>query len=281
MVVGATARVRGVRLPFRRVRTLLSMLMLVALAACKRPAYDTSTPEAALDAAVAMVQQGQAKQLPALIEIEARDVTFEDGVTEASAIAEVKAKAGDMLARLLRVAQALRDRFPKDVDREVKAATRKSARSTRDFTVAILADPAAWLAAQRPRITATDLGDGTAALSLDGDPLLAGVLTMVQTPGGWRFRVPVELVRDNQYWPDTRHEWSVIASMMLAVEHALVDFQRDLDGGKIASLDAASSRVGRLVGESVVVQSIIYAAMKRPEAEAKAAAEPPAKPSAR
>ena len=158
MVVGATARVRGVRLPFRRVRTLLSMLMLVALAACKRPAYDTSTPEAALDAAVAMVQQGQAKQLPALIEIEARDVTFEDGVTEASAIAEVKAKAGDMLARLLRVAQALRDRFPKDVDREVKAATRKSARSTRDFTVAILADPAAWLAAQRPRITATDLG---------------------------------------------------------------------------------------------------------------------------
>jgi len=281
MVVGVPARVRGARLPSGRVRILLSMLMLVSLVACKRPAYDTTTPDAALDAAVAMVQQGQAQQLPGLIEIEARDVTFEDGVTEASAIAEVKVKAGDMLARLLRVAQGLRDRFPKEVEREVKAATKKSARSTREFTVAILADPAAWLAAQRPRITATDLGDGTAALSLDGDPLLAGVLTMVETPGGWRFRVPVELVRDNQYWPDTRHEWSVIASMMLAVEHALVDFQRDLDGGKIASLDAASTRVGRLVGESVVVQSVIYAAMKRPEAAAKDAAEAPAQPAAK
>lgn len=280
MVVGVTALVRGARLPSGPVRALLPLLLCLALAACKRPAYDTSTPEAALDAAVAMVQQGQAQQLPGLIEIEARDVTFDDGVTEASAIAEVKAKAGDMLARLLRVAQSLRDRFPKDVEREVKAATKKSARNTRDFAVAVLADPAAWLAAQRPRITATDLGDGTAALSLDGDPLLAGVLTMVQTSSGWRFRVPVELVRDNQYWPDTRHEWSVIASMMLAVEHALVDFQRDLDGGKITSLDAASSRVGRLVGESVVVQSVIYAAMKRPEAEAKAV-DAPAKPAAK
>ena len=54
--------------------------------------------------------------------------------------------------------------------------------------------------------------------------------------------------------------------MMLAVEHAIEDFQRDLDAGKITSLDMASSRVGRLVGESVVVQSAIYAMMKRPDA---------------
>ena len=70
MVVGVPAHVRGTRLPFGRVRTLLSMLMLVSLVACKRPAYDTTTPDAALDAAVAMVQQGQAQQLPGLIEIE-------------------------------------------------------------------------------------------------------------------------------------------------------------------------------------------------------------------
>lgn len=260
----------------RRVSRALSILLMLTLACCKRPAFDTGTPEAALDAAVAMVGQGQARQLPDLIEIEARDVTFEDGVTEASAIAEVKGKAGDMLARLLRVADGLRQRFPREVEREVRAATKKSARGTRELTVAILADPAAWLAAQRPRITATDLGDGTAALSLDGDPLLAGVLTLVQTPSGWRFRVPVELVRDNAYWPDTRHEWSVIASMMLAVEHALVDFERDLDAGRIASLDAASSRVGRLVGESVVVQSIIYASMKRAEVSPSADGPSPA-----
>jgi hypothetical protein len=248
--------------------SLLAVALLVA--ACGRPSYDTSTPEATLDAAVEMVDDGDARSLPFLIEIPARDVTFEDGVTEASAIAEVKAKAGQMLMQLLRVAKRLRERFPGEVDRELKAVLDQKAKGARDIAIAVLADPSAWIAAQRPRLAATDLGDGTAALTWDDEPILAGVLTLTETDAGWRFRVPVELVRESPYWPDTRHEWSVLASMMLAVEHALEDFERDLDTGKITSLSMASSRVGRLVGESVAVQSIIYAAMKRPEADAAA-----------
>lgn len=258
----------GASRPYDGGVTRLGLAILLALtAACGKPRYDTSTPEATLDSAVRMVRENDAASLPTLIEIPARDVTFEDGVTEASAIGEVKAKAGQMLGRLLRVAAALRDRFPKEVDREVRAATQRKSQGVRDISLAILADPAAWLDSQRPRLAATDLGDGTAAITLDGQPLFAGALSMVEISGGWRVRMPVELVRENRYWPDTRHEWSVVASMMLAVENALVDFERDLDRGKIASLDAAAARVGRLVGESVVVQSIIYASMKRPEAD--------------
>ena len=245
-----------------------AILLLVALAGCGKPAYDTTTPDATLDSAVAMVRDGCIERLPDLIEIPARDVTFDDGVTEASAIAEVKMKAGSMLARALRTADALRKRFPGEAAKELKNATKKTAKGARDQIVAGLADPSGWLRAQRPRLQATDLGDGTAALTFDGQPVLAGVLTLTSTDAGWRFRVPVELLRDSPYWPDTRHEWSVIASMMLAVEHAMEDFQRDLDGGKITSLDMASSRVGRLVGESVAVQSVIYAMMKRPDAPA-------------
>lgn len=264
----------------------LIALLALALAACRKPAYDTSTPEATLDAVVAMVREGRVRELPNLIEIPARDVTFDDGVTEASAIGEVKEKAGTMLDRLVRVADRLRERFPNDVAREVKAASKKTSTGVREQLLAALGDPAAWISAQRPRLKATDLGDGSAALLFDGQPVLAGVLTLSSTDQGWRLRVPVELVRDSPYWPDTRHEWSVIASMMLAVEHAIEDFQRDLDKGRITSLDMASSRVGRLVGESVAVQSIIYAAMKRPEAEAAKAqgaveAAPAAKPAKR
>ena len=240
------------------------------LTACGRSSYDTATPDATLDAAVKMVDEGDARALPFLIEIPSRDITFEDGVTEASAIAEVKTKAGEMLMQLLRVAKTLRRKFPGEVDRELRAVLDQKAKGARDIAIAVLADPSAWIAAQRPRLAATDLGDGTAALTWDGEPIMAGVLTLAETPDGWRFRVPVELVRDSPYWPDTRHEWSVLASMMLAVEHALEDFERDLDTGKITSLSMASSRVGRLVGESVAVQSIIYAAMKRPEADAAA-----------
>ena len=180
-----------------------------------------------------------------------------------------------MLERVVRVADRLRSRFPKEVAKEVKAASKKTSTGAREQLMAALGDPAAWLASQRPRLKTSDLGDGTAALAFDGQPLLAGALSLSRTDQGWRFRVPVELLRDSPYWPDTRHEWSVIASMMLAVEHAIEDFQRDLDAGKISSLDMASSRVGRLVGESVVVQSIIYASMKRPDAETSIGDEAP------
>jgi len=217
-----------------------------------------------LDAATEMVVKNQAQYLPTLLDIPARDVTFDDGVTEASAIEEVKTKAGDMLARLVRVAGELRDRFPKQVDKEIKIVLSKGRKaSVRDIAIAAIADPATWITAQRALLSATDLGDETASLQFDGQPIFAGALTLTQTSDGWRVRFPVELVRSSKYWPDSREEWAVVASMMLAVENALKDFERDLNSGAIKNLDAASSRVGRLIGESVVAQSIIYAMMKR------------------
>ena len=238
--------------------------VLGAALGCKKPKFNTSTPEDMLDAATEMVAQNHAEYLPTLLDIPARDITFDDGVTEASAIDEVKLKAGDMLARLVRVAGELRDRFPKQVDKEIKIVLGKGRNaSVRDIAIAAIADPAAWLTAQRALLTATDLGDATAALNFDGQPIFAGALTLTQTSEGWRVRFPIELVRSSKYWPDSREEWAIVASMMLAVENALKDFERDLNGGSIKNLDAASSRVGRLIGESVVAQSIIYSMMKR------------------
>ena len=238
--------------------------VLGAALGCKKPKFNTSTPEDMLDAATEMVAQNHAEYLPTLLDIPARDITFDDGVTEASAIDEVKLKAGDMLARLVRVAGELRDRFPKQVEKEIKIVLGKGRNaSVRDIAIAAIADPAAWLTAQRALLTATDLGDETAALNFDGQPIFAGALTLTQTADGWRVRFPIELVRSSKYWPDSREEWAIVASMMLAVENALKDFERDLNGGSIKNLDAASSRVGRLIGESVVAQSIIYSMMKR------------------
>ena len=238
--------------------------VLGAALGCKKPKFNTSTPEDMLDAATEMVAQNHAEYLPTLLDIPARDITFDDGVTEASAIDEVKLKAGDMLARLVRVAGELRDRFPNQVDKEIKIVRGKGRNaSVRDIAIAAIADPAAWLTAQRALLTATDLGDATAALNFDGQPIFAGALTLTQTSEGWRVRFPIELGRSSKYWPDSREEWAIVASMMLAVENALKDFERDLNSGSIKNLDAASSRVGRLIGESVVAQSIIYSMMKR------------------
>ncbi len=254
---------------------------LAVLGGCSNDALDTSTPTKALDAIAEMVTSGHPEGLPQMIEIKARDVTFDDGVTEASAISDVKGKASDMLAQLWRVSTKIKARFPKELADEGSKAVDAGVEKAREFgfdyrwlAKQVLGDPFGFLAQQRTRVTAEDMGDGTAAILIDDEPAFGGLLTMVETPEGWRINVPVEAIRSNEYWPDTRHEWAVIASMMLGIENSLNDFESEIDNGKIRSLREAGERVGRLVGESVVVQSVIYAMMKRDDGATKTPATP-------
>ena len=97
------------------VRVLLAFCALVAglplAAGCSRPAYDASTPEALLDSIQVAVREGRLEDLPGFLEIAARDIEFDDGVTEASAIGDVKGKLSDMLGQLGRVSSKLKARF--------------------------------------------------------------------------------------------------------------------------------------------------------------------------
>lgn len=239
------------------------LVLTLGLTGCAEPEYDLSTPDAAIESMHQMVQDGNARLLGRLVHIEARHVTFDDGVTEASAIDNVIEKAGDMLGRLYGVALKLHDRFPDEVGREVDVA--QDAADERGFGNwfgRILADPFGLLAEQRRRISAEDLGDGTAVVMLDGEPVLQPMgLLMRDVDGVWKIDVPIDLLRE--WRPDTREEWAVLASMMLAIENSLMDFERELDRGDFRSLADASERAGRLLGESVVVQSLIYYGMKR------------------
>ncbi len=244
------------------------MLLSVTLAlqGCGGGSEDTSTPQKALDAITRMIEEGHPEKLPAMIEIKARDVTFDDGVTEASAIENVKEKMSQMIGQLWRVSKKIKNRFPKEIQNEATTGAKAAAREGfdyRELAKRVLGDPFGFLTEQRARMTVEDLGDGTAAILIDDEPAYGGLLTMVETPAGWRINVPVDTLRSNEYWPDTRHEWAVIASMMLGIENSLCDFEAEFDEGKIRSVREAGERVGRLVGESVVVQSVIYAMMKR------------------
>ena len=240
--------------------------LLLALPGCGSDSPDTSTPQKALDAITKMIEQGHPEGLAQMIEVQARDVTFDDGVTEASAIQNVKDKMSQMIAQLWRVSKKIKDRFPNELLKEAETGVEALPRGGidyREIAKRVLGDPFGFLTQQRARMTVEDLGDGTAAILIDDEPAYGGLLTMVETSDGWRVSVPVETLRTNQSWPDTRHEWAVIASMMLGVENSLCDFEAEFDEGKIRSVREAGERVGRLVGESVVVQSVIYAMMKR------------------
>jgi len=250
--------------PGSRALAMLLLAALVTLGGCKKPRYDSSTPALAVDAMAQMVKDGRPELLPTMIDIEAREVTFSDGVTETSAINDVKKKTGDMLAQLWRVSKKLKAKYPRDVEKELsKGGTWATRSGFGDVFTAVMADPFGWLDANRSRLVVEDLGDGTAAFSIDGKQVLGGTLAMRETPDGWRISVPVNLIRGSGYFPETREEWAVLAYMMIAVENALGDFENELDTGKFKNLSAASERAGRMIAESAVAQGIIFAMMKQ------------------
>lgn len=242
---------------------MLAALAVALLTGCSKPKYDTSTPAALLDSVQKAVVDGRPEDLPQFIEISARDITFDDGVTEASAIGDVKRKLSDMLGQLGRVSRKLKSLYAKDLGTKKTELDRLSDRfGFGPIVERAVTDPFAFLDESRGKLEAEDLGDGTAALSYSGKPVAGGFVALVETGEGWRVTVPIELVQSNEYWPQTRHEWAVLASLMLAVENSLSMFEDEVDQGRFRTLDQASERVGRLLGESVIVQSVIYASMK-------------------
>ena len=247
----------------RPISPILAVIAALMLFGCAKPVYDTATPEALLDSIQKAVKDGRPEDLPQFIEISARDITFDDGVTEASAIGDVKGKLSDMLGQLGRVSRKLKERFAKDLGKKKTELDRISDRfGFGPIVERAVTDPFAFLDESRSKLKAEDLGDGTAALSYQDKPVAGGFVALVETGDGWRVTVPIELVQSNEYWPQTRHEWAVLASLMLSVENSLSMFEDELDQGKFRTLDQASERVGRLLGESVIVQSVIYASMK-------------------
>ena len=229
--------------------------------------YDTSTPEAVVVTAQKMVRNGDASRLPELIHIDARDIQYEDGVTEASAIAEVKGKLSELLGRMWTVGETLQARFPGEtLDSLDEAVAMVNDATERDWTDAVgrvLSDPFDFIEKSQERLEIIDLGDGTAAVLWDDEPAFGGFVAMIEVDGGWRIGIPIELVRDTDYWPQTRWEWSVVASMLLSIENALEDFETMVERDRFKTLSQASAYAGRLLGESVIVQGVIYGMMKR------------------
>lgn len=258
---------------FRLVALLGCLVVAEGLAGCSKPQYDSSTPQAALDSMYKMIADGHPEMLGTMIHIEPRDRAYADGVTEASAIAEVTGKAGQMLGQLYRVAGKLRDRYPDQALKEVASAQARIAKGPRkpgeprgrpeddlDFVGRFLADPFGLMDQNRSRVSVEDLGDGTAAVLIDGKPVLGLGLQMKDVNGAWKVNIPIELLQ--KYRPDTREEWTVLAKMMLSIENALTAFETELDRGDFRDLAEASNRAGRLLGERMVVQGLIYQVMK-------------------
>ena len=165
------------------------------------------------------------------------------------------------------VGEILQARFPEEsigsLDEAVAMVNDATGEDWTDAVGRVLSDPFRFIDQSQERLEIIDLGDGTAAVLWDDEPALGGFVAMVEVDDGWKIGIPIELVRDTEYWPQTRWEWSVVASMLISIENALEDFEGMVDGDRFKTLSQASAYAGRLLGESVVVQGIIYGMMKR------------------
>ena len=166
-----------------------------SLGGCGKPRYDASSPQAALDSMYKMIADGHPEMLGGMIHIQSRDVTFADGVTEASAIQNVIDKTGDMLGQLYRVASKVRARFPAETEKELNAAGAATDRGGLENIGRFLADPFGLMDQQRQRISVEDLGDGTAAILIDGQPAFGLGLMMREVDGVWKVDVPINLMQ--------------------------------------------------------------------------------------
>jgi len=216
------------------------VVMLMASPDRPRPDYPARTPDALLDAAVAMIEDGRPDLLPSLIDAPS---------TEFRAVLD---RLGGLLASLRELSRALETEFPSQV-----ASLRSSpppgllsgaaAEGFDDDTLArLLADPFAWLEGARDRLETIPIGDDAAAILVDGAPAFGVGLTMRRVEEGqWRVVVPLGLPFVGRYLPQSRDEWSIVASMVTVVDNALRDLTRDVRRGRCETIDDAVSLAGQ------------------------------------
>jgi len=214
----------------------------------ERP-LELDSPEAVLDEAMAVVEAGRADRLADLIHAETPEMR-----------AALDA-LGRLLGDLQDLGETLQSRFPEKVEAlrsggvDPGAAAGGSGFASmfgglgtgagNRRLAAALADPFGWLQRARGRLSVAPLTDDTAAVQVDGRPAFGVGLTMMRTEDGWRITPPLHVPPVSTYAPQSPEEWSILTSMILTVDAAVVDVQKSVRRGEARDLGDAA----RLAGE--------------------------------
>jgi hypothetical protein len=126
-----------------------------------------------------------------------------------------------------------------------------------DFTTRLFSDPFGWLDTGAARLSVERIADDNAVMKFDKEPLLGGVLTIRKYGDRWWFVLPLNLPGVNQYTPQTRNEWAIVASLIKVIDNAMGELRDDVKGGKAANVQ----RVSELAGEKAFIPAAIVFVM--------------------
>lgn len=221
----------------------------------KRNTYAQSSPDDVLRAAVAMIKNGETRQLSTLIYADSPEMRT------------VLGQLGTVLESMQKLSVSSAKRFPTEFqklqDDALAAAEdpknkglvaqlmigmnefgngkpsgrQPNADDIRNAFSAILADPFGWIDRNAARLTTVKTADDTASILFDGQPAIPVVgLPMKLENGKWYIHLPLNVSPISNVMPKSKQQWSILGSVLKVTDNAMNDLRADVDAGSVAGL---------------------------------------------
>jgi hypothetical protein len=121
-----------------------------------------------------------------------------------------------------------------------------------------MANPFGVLEANAARLSTVSLADDQAAVLFDGKPIPPLGLTMKKENDAWFFVLPTNLPGVNQFLPETRNEWSILGSLIKALENSIAELRDDVRAGKITKIDQLAEKAGEKAFIPIGMIAVVY-----------------------
>ncbi|MBL0870440.1 MAG: hypothetical protein IBJ18_07695 [Phycisphaerales bacterium] len=276
----------------------LLLFCALILPACKKPeqiSYSQATPQDVLNSMVKMIKDGRVDRLPDLLYADSKEFRLvlnrlgglmlrlqeltlavaerfptetadlrkrlESG-SAADAFSKITAGAGTLNSRPRRIDVNLQGGQKTGVEVNLPANDENARRAQRDafkeITDQIMANPFGVLEANAARLSTVSLADDQAAVLFDGKPIPPLGLTMKKENDTWFFVLPTNLPGVSQFLPETRNEWSILGSLIKALENSIAELRDDVRAGKITKIDQLAEKAGEKAFIPIGMIAVVY-----------------------
>ncbi len=252
------------------------VLVLAVMLGCSERELDQGSPEAVIASARALVVKKQPHRITELVHAE--DEHMRGFLT----------KAAVLLRHTERLARVIGEKFPKDVQRlressegskglvsilvqSARGQTRgrqawdpkkeeDRRRQVEDAMLRVFADPYAFLRESEGRLTTQYLTDDMVALQWDGKAIMPplGLQMKLADDGKWYFQLPLKAPLVAPYMPKTKEEWEIWGSLLGVFDKVVVDLRKDIESGKLGSLERVSQAAGEKAFLPAVMVFVAY-----------------------
>lgn len=257
----------------RRISIACAAAVVVTLSGCDRkPSYSQKSPEAVVETASLMIKNGDVQLLTQLVYAESKEGRI------------VLQRTGQLFKSLALLAKDLEAKFPNEVAQlkaQAEAAAKDGKASNllsevisqvgggggggrpggmrrppaqpdgaqqEQFQSAmslLFADPFSMLTGIEKKISTVPIDNDTVAVLYDGQMVMPPLgLLMRRKDDRWYVALPSNIPVVQQYLPQNRSEFQIVASLVRVIDNAVIDLRKDVNSGEVRTLEDVSRKTG-------------------------------------